>query len=162
MLVADNSARISKFADIDESTRGTKIRVGANSVIDSFVRIKCAGGTDDVVIGEHCFINSGTVIYSGNGVRMGDHVLIAANCTLAPVNHACRDRNQLIVEQRFSPSKGGIVIEDDVWIGAGSVVLDGAILRRGAVVGACALVRGELESYGIYAGNPLKKIGERT
>jgi virginiamycin A acetyltransferase len=162
MLVADPSSRISKMADIDESTRGTRIVVGAHSVIDSFVRIKCAGGINDVIVGEYCYINSGTVIYSGNGVQMGHHVLIAANCTLAPVNHACQDRNQLIFEQRFSPSKGGILIEDDVWIGAGCVVLDGAILRRGCVVGACALVRGELDAYGIYAGNPLKKIGERT
>lgn len=162
MLVADSTASISKMADIDQSSRGTRIVVGAHSVIDSFVRIKCAGGVDDVVIGDHCYINSGTVIYTGNGVRMGHHVLIAANCTLAPVNHACKERDRLIIEQRFSSSKGGIVIEDDVWIGAGSVILDGAILRRGAVVGACALVRGELDSYGIYAGNPLKKIGERT
>ncbi len=162
MLVADMTARISKLADIDESTRGTRIFVGAHSVIDSFVRIKCTGGTEDVVIGEHCYMNSGTVLYSGNGIRMGHHVLVAANCTFAPVNHACRERNRLIIEQRFLPSKGGIVIEDDVWIGAGCVILDGAILRRGSVVGACALVRGELDAYGIYAGNPLKKIGERT
>ena len=162
MLVADPNARISKLADIDESSRGTRIIVGAHSMIDSFVRIKCAGGTDDVVIGEHCYINSGTVMYSGNGIRMGHHVLIAANCTLAPVNHAFRERNRTIIEQRFLPGRGGIVIEDDVWIGAGSVILDGSILRRGVVVGACSLVRGELESYGIYVGNPLKKIGERT
>ncbi len=162
MLVADPNARISKLADIDESSRGTRIIIGAHSMIDSFVRIKCAGGTDDVVIGEYCYINSGTVMYSGNGIRMGHHVLIAANCTLAPVNHAFRERNRTIIEQRFLPGRGGIVIEDDVWIGAGSVILDGSILRRGAVVGACSLVRGELESYGIYVGNPLKKIGERT
>ncbi|MEI8382762.1 MAG: acyltransferase [Planctomycetota bacterium] len=162
MLVADPNARISTLADIDESSRGTRIIVGAHSMIDSFVRIKCAGGTDDVVIGEYCYINSGTVMYSGNGIRMGHHVLIAANCTLAPVNHAFRERNRTIIEQRFLPGRGGIVIEDDVWIGAGSVILDGSILRRGVVVGACSLVRGELESYGIYVGNPLKKIGERT
>ncbi len=131
-------------------------------MIDSFVRIKCAGGTDDIVIGEHCYINSGTVLYSGNGIRLGHHVLVAANCTFAPVNHACRARDQLIIEQRFLPSKGGIEVEDDVWIGAGCVVLDGAILRRGVVVGACSLVRGELDAYGIYVGNPLRKIGERT
>jgi acetyltransferase-like isoleucine patch superfamily enzyme len=162
MLVADSTASISKLADIDHSTRGTRIVVGAQTVIDSFVRIKCAGGTEDVVIGDHSYINSGTVLYSGNGIRMGRHVLVAANCTFAPVNHACRERGRLIVEQRFLPSKGGILIEDDVWIGAGCVILDGAILRCGSVVGACSLVRGELDAYGIYAGNPLQKIGERV
>lgn len=162
MLIAEPSAQVSPLADIDQSTRGTRIRIGPDCVIDSFVRIKCVGGTDDVVFGRGCYINSGTVIYSGNGVRLGDHVLIAANCTLAPVNHACKDRSRLIIEQRFLPSKGGIVIEDDVWIGAGCVLLDGTHIRRGAVVGACSLIRGQLDEYGIYVGNPLQKIGTRT
>jgi virginiamycin A acetyltransferase len=161
MLVADPTARISKLADIEESVRGTKIIVGPDVMIDSFVKIKCAGGAGDVRIGAGCYINSGTVIYTGNGVIIGEHVLIAANCVLAPVNHNFRSRKQPIVEQRFAPDKGGIVIEDDVWIGAGSVVLDGTWIHRGAVVGACSLVRGDLEEYGIYGGNPLRKLGER-
>jgi acetyltransferase-like isoleucine patch superfamily enzyme len=162
MLVADPSAKVSPLADIDQSTRGTRILVGPGSQIDSFVRVKCAGGTADVVIGKGCYINSGTVIYTGNGLTMGNDVLVAANCTFAPVNHACRERGRTIIEQRFLPGKGGIVIGDDVWIGAGCVILDGARIPRGVVIGACSLVRGKLEEYGIYAGNPIKKIGERT
>lgn len=162
MLIADPTAQVSPAAAIDQSTRGTRIIVGPRTMIDAFVRIKCAGGVADVEIGADCYINSGTVMYTGNGIRIGQQVLIAANCTLAPVNHEFRDRSRPILGQRFSPSKGGILIEDDVWIGAGSVVLDGSILRQGCVVGALSLVRGELEPYGIYAGNPLKKIGERT
>jgi acetyltransferase-like isoleucine patch superfamily enzyme len=94
-------------------------------------------------------------------VLIGNDVLIAANCTLAAVNHEFRRRDLKIVEQRFQPSSGGIVIEDDVWIGAGAVLLDGAVLRRGCVVGACALVKGELEAYSINVGNPLRRIGYR-
>lgn len=161
MLIADPTARVSPLADVEQSTRGTRISLGANSVVDSFVKIKCAGGTADVSIGRFVYINSGTVIYSGNGITIGDHVLIAANCTLAPVNHAYHSRDVLIHEQRFQASKGGILIEDDVWIGAGTVILDGAIIRRGAVVGACSLVRGELTSHGIYCGNPLVQKGVR-
>ncbi len=161
MLDADESACISPFADIDVSTRGTRIHVGCDSVIDAFVKIKCAGGSNDVFIGQRCFINSGTVMYTGNGIRIGDDVLIAANCTFAPVNHAYQSREVSIREQGFLPSKGGIVIEDDVWIGAGCVVLDGSVIRRGAVVGACSLIRGELVEYGIYSGNPLTHRGNR-
>ena len=106
-------------------------------------------------------INSGTVIYTGNGIRIGDAVAIAANCTLAPTNHAIADRDRLIKDQGFQPSKGGIVLEDDVWLGAGVVVLDGAVVRRGAVIGAGSVVRGEVEAYAIYAGAPARKIGER-
>jgi len=161
MLKIDPTAKISPLADIEESVRGTLIQVGPRTVIDSFVKIKPAGGMGDVVIGADCAINSGTVIYTGNGVAIGDAVAIAANCTLAPTNHAIADRDRQIRDQGFQPSKGGIVIEDDVWLGANVVLLDGAILRKGCVIAAGSVVRGEVEAYAIYAGAPARRIGER-
>ena len=161
MLKIDPTAKISPLADIEESVRGTLIQVGPRTVIDSFVKIKPAGGMGDVVIGADCAINSGTVIYTGNGVSIGDAVAIAANCTLAPTNHAIADRDRPIRDQGFQPSKGGIVIEDDVWLGASVVLLDGAVLRKGCVVAAGSVVRGEVEAYAIYAGAPARRIGER-
>jgi len=161
LLNISDSARISPLADIEDSVRGTHIVVGAHSVIDSFVKVKPAGGSGDLVIGEHVTINSGCVLYTGQGIRIGNHVAIAANCTFAPVNHAYKDKSRLIRDQGFLPGKGGIVIEDDVWIGANCVLLDGAVLRRGCVVGAGSLVRGELAAYTVYAGQPLRVVGER-
>lgn len=161
MLIISPNAKVSKLADIEDSIRGTRIIIEEGAVIDSFVKIKPVGGTGEVRIGKNSFINSGVVIYSGNGIDIGDDVLIAANCTLAPVNHEFRSRNKKIIEQRFQPSKGGIVIESDVWIGANSVILDGAILRKGCVIGANSLVKGEVESYSINVGNPLHTIGYR-
>ncbi len=161
MIDIHSSARVSPLSDLEVSTRGTRIIVGAASKIDSFVKIKPVGGMADVIIGEHCYINSGCVIYSGNGITIGNNVLIAANCTLAPVNHSFRDRQRLIRDQGFLPGRGGIVIEDDVWVGANCVLLDGAILRRGCVVGAGSLVRGELPSYSICLGSPAIPVDER-
>ncbi|HUW50438.1 MAG TPA: DapH/DapD/GlmU-related protein [Sulfuricella sp.] len=161
MLVISPDSRISKLADIEDSVRGSRIVIEEGVMIDSFVKIKPVGGTGDVHIGKNSFINSGVVIYSGNGVMIGQDVLVAANCTFAPVNHEFRARDKKIVEQRFQPSRGGIVVEDDVWIGANCVILDGAILRKGCVVGAQSVVRGELEPYSINVGNPLKRVGYR-
>jgi len=161
MLIISEHATISPLADIEDSVRGSKIIIADGVVIDSFVKIKPTGGMGDVVIGENSYINSGTVIYSGHGVTLGKNVLVAANCTIAAVNHEYMDKNRTILEQRHKPSKGGIIIEDDVWIGVNAVVLDGAVIRKGCVIGALSLVNGELEEYGIYVGNPLRKIGER-
>lgn len=161
MLKISSTAQISKLADIEESRRGTSIVISDRVFIDSFVRIRPVGGSGDVHIGKDTFINSGTVIFSGNGVKIGEWVLIAPNCTLAPTNHAYTSRDKTIRHQGFLPSKGGIVIEDDVWIGANCTILDGAILRRGCVIGAGSLVRGEVEAYSVNSGNPLKKIGMR-
>ena len=154
-------ARVSSMADIEDSVWGTRICVGAHSVIDSFVKIKPAGGRGDVNIGKYSVINSGCVLYTGNGISIADHVSIAANCTFAPVNHAYKARDTLIQAQGFAASRGGIVIEDDVWIGANVVLLDGAVLRRGCVIGAGALVRSEVGAFTINAGRPLKVIGHR-
>ncbi len=155
------AAHVSPMADIEDSKRGSRISVGDNSVIDSFVKIKPAGGIGDLIIGYNTTINSGCVLYTGNGIIIGNNVAVAANCVFAPVNHQFKDRSLLISKQGFMPSKGGIVIEDDVWIGAGVVLLDGAILRRGCVIGALSLVRGEVPAYSIQAGNPLNFLGWR-
>jgi virginiamycin A acetyltransferase len=161
LLKIDPTAVISPLADIEESVRGTLIEVGARTMIDAFVKIKPAGGMGDVVIGADCAINSGTVIYTGNGVTIGDAVAIAANCTLAPTNHAVADTTRRIRDQGFQPSKGGIVIEEDAWLGANVVVLDGAIIRKGAVIAAGSVVRGEVPAYEIHAGAPSRRIGRR-
>lgn len=161
MIVIHPTARVSPLADIEDSVRGTRIEVGEHSVIDSFVKVKPAGGVGDVIIGAWSVINSGCVLYTGNGLKIGNQVAIAANCTFAPVNHAYQDRSRPIREQGFLPSKGGIVIEDDVWIGANCVLLDGAVLRQGCVIAAGSVVRGEIEAFTVNAGQPLRVVGRR-
>ncbi|MBW4620079.1 MAG: acyltransferase [Cyanosarcina radialis HA8281-LM2] len=161
MLIISPTAKISKLADIEDSIRGTKIIIEDGVFIDSFVKVKPVGGTGDVLIKKNSYINSGVAIYSGNGIYIGENVLIAANCTLAPVNHQYQSRIQKIAEQGFRDSRGGITIEDDVWIGANSVILDGSILREGCVIGAHSLVNKEVDRYSVNVGIPLRQIGER-
>ena len=161
MIEIHPGASVSSLADLEPSKRGSRYAIGDGSVIDSFVKFKPAGGSGDILIGRHCYINSGCVFYSGHGITLGDNVLIASNCTLAPTNHAFADRSVPIRAQGFMASRGGIVIEDDVWIGANSVILDGTYIERGCVVAAESVVRGRLQSFKIYGGNPVKVLGER-
>ncbi len=160
-LEISKTANISKLSDIEESSRGTRFVVGDNSMIDSFVKVKTAGGEGHVFIGDRVYINSGCVLYTGNGISIGNGSLIAANCVFAPVNHGFKAKDKTILEQGFLPSKGGIIIEEDVWIGAGCTILDGTIIRKGAVIGAMSLIRGEIPEYTIWGGNPLVKMGMR-
>lgn len=157
----DATAKISAFAIIDVSTRGTDTHIGAHSVIDDFVKIKHVGGHGDIKLGQHVYINSGTVIYSGNGIDIGNNVLIGPNCSLVPVNHNVKEKNIPIRLQGFAPSKGGILIENDVWLGAGVVVLDGAKIGEGSVIGANSLVSGDIPPFSIAVGNPCKVVSKR-
>lgn len=158
--IAD-SAVISPDARITASVRGTKIKIGEHTHVFEFVSIRAVGGVGDMVVGQHCHINPGCVIYTGNGIQIGDHVLLASGVMLMPTNHAYERRDIAIRHQGFLPSKGGIIIEDDVWIGSNSVVLDGAVIRKGAIIAAGSVVRGEIPAYEIWGGVPAKKICDR-
>ena len=59
MIEVHPTAFVSPLADIEDSVKGSRIIVGPGSYIDAFVKIKAAGGTGDVIIGEQSFINSG-------------------------------------------------------------------------------------------------------
>jgi len=152
---------LSSTARIHGSTRGSKIIVGNGCEIYDNVVIRCVGGNGDIVMGDFCYINPGAVLYSGNGIRMGNFVLVAAGAMIMPTNHAFNRRDIPIRHQGFAESKGGIEIGDDVWIGANAVILDGARIGKGAIVGAGSVVSGTIPEYEIWAGIPSRKIGER-
>ncbi len=137
------------------------IKIGAHSQIYDFVSICAVGGDGDLVIGEHCFINPQCVIYTGNGITMGNYVLLAPGVMIMPTNHAFGRRDISIRQQGFQLSKGGIIIEDDVWVGANSVVLDGAHIGKGAIIAAGSVVIGNVPSYEIWGGSPARKLKER-
>jgi acetyltransferase-like isoleucine patch superfamily enzyme len=54
-----------------------------------------------------------------------------------------------------------VIIEDDVWIGYGAIVLSGVTVSRGAIIGAGAVVTTSVPAYAVVVGNPAKVIGRR-
>ncbi len=160
-LSVDPTAWISGDARIFPSIRGTRIVVGADSKIFEFVVIRCVGGTGDIVIGERVNINPHCVLYSGNGIAIGDDTLIAAGTNITPANHATADLSRPIRDQGFAPSKGGVTIGRDVWIGANVTILDGVSIGDGAVVAAGAVVTKPVPGREIWGGVPAQRIGDR-
>jgi virginiamycin A acetyltransferase len=152
---------IDPLAVISPSVRGTWIRIGANTTVHPFATIKAVGGTGDIIIGQHCQINPQCVLYSGAGITLGDYVLLAPGVMLVPANHAFARVDIPIARQGFMPSKGGIVIADDVWIGAGSVVVDGVTIGKGAIIGAGSVVTKSVPAWEIWAGSPARRIATR-
>lgn len=69
--------------------------------------------------------------------------------------------SQFLPEEAFKIGYGDITIEDDAYIGAGTVVMPGVTIGEGALVGANSLVNRNLKPWGIYYGNPVKLIGMR-
>lgn len=160
-LVIHPTAKVSPDARIHPSVRGTKIRIGAHSEIYDFVVIRAVGGTGDIEIGEHCYLNPHSTLYSGSGIRLGNYVMVGPNVSIVPANHAFGRRDVPMRLQGFAPAKGGVVIGDDVWIGAGATLLDGARIGRGAVIAAGAVVDGDVPPYQVWGGVPARFLKER-
>ena len=156
-----HSLKLGNFTSIEVSTKNTDTIVGENCVFDDFVKIKHVGGSGNIIIGNYVYLNSGCVLYSGNGIKIGNNVLVGPNCNIVPVNHNFDSKEIPIRLQGFKPSKGGIVIEDDVWLGAGVTVLDGAIIKKGCIIAANSVVSGVLEPFSVYGGNPIRLIKAR-
>jgi acetyltransferase-like isoleucine patch superfamily enzyme len=160
-LMVAPTAWISPDARIFPSVRGTRIMIGAGSKLYEFAVIRAVGGSGDVTIGERCMINPHCVLYSGSGIAIGNDVALAPGVQIVPANHAYHRRDIPIAQQGFLPSKGGVRIGDDVWIGANAVLLDGAEIGKGAVIAAGSVVGGTVPPYEIWGGVPARKIGIR-
>lgn len=113
----------------------------------------------DIRIGQHVFIGPYAVLYGHGGIDIGDHTLISMHCCILSSNHAALSRGKLIREQsdELLPTKIG----RDVWLGAGVKVLGGASIGDGCVVGAGAVVSGDLPAYSIAVGVPARIISRR-
>jgi maltose O-acetyltransferase len=105
-------------------------------------------------MGDQVDIGEFTHIRANGGVRIGNRVLIAAHVVITSRGHPAAVPHYGIVED------APIVIEDDVWIGAGAVVLPGVSVGQGAIVGAGAVVTKSVEPRTIVGGVPAKQIGK--
>lgn len=139
---------------------GREVSLGRGTVVKSFAILQSSGGR--ISFGRQCAISSFVHVSTGSGdVIAGDFVRIAPNCSLVGVTKEVHARNLLIKDQPESQSRG-IWIGDDVLIGAGTVVLPGSRIERGAVVGAGSVVTGVVPEYSIVVGAPAKVVGHRT
>jgi len=134
------------------------IQIKPNALITDYVIIRTY--ENKVVIGEYAQIGPFTVIYGGSGVSIGKNVMIAPHCVIAAGDH---DFKQTEVPIRFAGniSKGPIIIEDNVWIGANCTITDGVKIGRDAVVAANSVVINDVEPYTIVGGVPAKQIANR-
>jgi len=137
---------------------GGTISIGARTFVDRGVILRPLGGS--IEIGCDCTVNAYSVLYGGGGLKIGNNVRIAAHTVIVPSNHIFNDPAIPIKEQGLSLK--GIIIEDDVWIGAGARILDGVKISEGTVVGAGAVVTKTTEPYSVSAGVPAKKIKSRS
>lgn len=174
--------RIDGWAAIEKNVRlrfGNYIRLGNGVYLDEGVYLHACPrgieiGADTIVmhgailhvynfrrmphsgirIGRNSLIGEYTVIRGQGGVTIGDRVYTSPFTQIIAVNHVFSDPTRSFTEQGITAE--GIVIEDDVWLGASAVITDGVHIGRGAVVAAGAVVTQDVPAHTVVGGVPAR------
>lgn len=120
-----------------------------------------AGGcvlSKDVVIGDYSYIGPGAIVCPK--VELGRFVLLGPNVLIMGKDHRFDVVGQPMI---FSGREAleGTKIEDDVWIGAGVIIMDGVSIGRGSIVAAGSVVTKNVPAGEIYGGVPARRIKSR-
>jgi acetyltransferase-like isoleucine patch superfamily enzyme len=123
-------------------------------------RLECMHG-GVILIGRNVRIGHCCFMQTGSSIEIGDNVVMSANVFIGTTDYSIGQFNAgssfLDQEEIEKP----IIIGDSVFIGYGAVILPGAILENGCVVGANSVVKGRFNKGEILAGVPAKSIRKR-
>jgi len=117
---------------------------------------------DNFYIGKYSIIECDAQI--GNNVIFANHVSLIGRYDHhyqqigIPTRLASQIRD---ADYNWKGLDSKIIIEDDVWVGLGSILLSGVKIGEGSIIAAGSVVTKDVESYSIYAGNPARKIKNR-
>lgn len=131
---------------------GTIVMHGAVLHVYNFRNMPQSG----IKIGKDSLIGEYSVIRGQGGVQIGDRVYTSPFTQIIAVNHVFDDPNRPFIEQGITAE--GIIIEDDVWLGAGAIITDGVKVGKGAVVAAGAVVTKDVPPHTVVGGVPAKPI----
>lgn len=112
----------------------------------------------NIKIGKDSIVGEGVVLDGRGKLIIGDHVDIATEVMIYNAEHDVNAEHFAAVE---SVTLEPVIIEDYVFIGARAIILPGVTVKKGAVVGAGAVVTKDVPAFTIVGGVPAKPIGER-
>ena len=144
-----------RFLEAVQRYQARQMLAGCRSVGDS-VRLRMPVTIyepSQLSLGHQVDVGEYVVIRASGGVTIGSRVLIAAHAVVTSRQHPTSGVKWGVTED------GPIVIEDDVWIGAGAIVLPGVTVGRGAIVAAGAVVTTDVAPFTVVGGVPARQIG---
>lgn len=144
------------------------ISIGSHSHIGDYGRLTAYGFykstqqhfVPKITIGNNCEIGPQFHITSINNISIGNNVAIGARVLITDNAHGESNLNILddAPLKRQLVSKGKVVIEDNVWIGEGSMIMPNVHIGRGAIIACNSVVTSDVPAYSIVAGVPSKII----
>ena len=151
VVIDDGCCLDAKGSDNRGISIASGVFVGRNTILS------CKNG--DIVIEENANLGFNCEVFSASRVRIGRSILMAAYTYLVGGDHLY-DRTDIPVLEQGRTARG-IDVGDGVWLGTHVVVTDGSTIGRDAIVGAGAVVVGEIPEYAIATGIPAKVMRDR-
>lgn len=135
-----------------------RVHLGRNVYVGHYAILK-GYHNNDLIIGDETWVGQQCFLHSAGGLRIGARVGIGPAVRIITSSHreAGRDVPILSSPLRFAP----VVIEDDVDLGVGAIVLPGVTIGRGAQIGAGSVVTANVPAFGVAAGVPARVLRER-
>jgi maltose O-acetyltransferase len=138
----------------------SKVKIGKHTKLHPTVILR---QSERIFIGNNCLINHNNVLQAGKStgkIIIGNHVMTGPNVMMFAFNHGTDLNGLAMIEQDYKD--GDIIIEDNVWIGAGSIILAGVSIGKGAVIASSAVVNKNVPENAIVGGVPAKILKYRS
>jgi acetyltransferase-like isoleucine patch superfamily enzyme len=167
--IFDNSVVFyNKSSVINNLKKPSAIIIGSNTHIKGELLVFAHGGS--IKIGRYCYLGENSRIWSAKTIEIGDRVLISHDVNIFdnsthPINHKLRHRQFVEIITHGHPTEIdlkeiSVKLNDDILIGAKSIIVRGVTIGEGAIVGAGSVVTRDVPPYTIVAGNPARIIRE--
>ncbi|HWS73351.1 MAG TPA: acyltransferase [Thermoanaerobaculia bacterium] len=158
-------ARIHSGVLVDGWGKGTlELSAGAQVEHGTMIALGSEGnGYGALRIGPRTWIGPYNNFRLGGGatIEVGADCLISQFCSIVAANHSTA-RGVIMRDAPLARERMHVTIGDDVWLGASSTILPGVTIGDGAVIGANSVVIRDVPPYEIHAGNPARRVGERS
>jgi acetyltransferase-like isoleucine patch superfamily enzyme len=138
------------------------ISIGDGCIIGPYSSLSAGVSPDDVPdspvvrIGARCVIGKGSAVIGHQHIEIGDDVWTGNHVYVTDANHGYVDLEQPVGRQFAAPRP--VRIGSGSWLGHGALVVGGATIGEHVVVGAGAVVTGDLPDYSVAVGNPARVI----
>ena len=109
----------------------------------------------EMTVGRNVFVNRGFHI-SAYCLQIGSDVMFGPNLVIECENHSFATPGRTMFETRSLKDRGGVSIGNDVWVGASVIILAGAQIGEGCVIGAGSVVTGVMPPYTVCYGVPCR------